>query len=220
MAVTAFLVTTLPLLGALAVNFLMLLFLLYTFTFEYATHPYMPYILSYLFLLFISPVNAQQLPMRLLGMLVGAAGLSLNAENVLFASQMQALQCLSPQHILFLQHATKILVSFRDFLLAQAEESALLNPSDFSWSEDQTGMNLSQYLTSIHGSLLHMTDPDRRTMYHTANGCCSRWHPYPSPMLKTWVQRRKSVCLPQFLADVCQSLPLPSSLMSLTAACL
>lgn len=72
MAIAAFLVTHFA--GALGffVNFIILLVLLYAFTFEYATHLYMPYILSYLFLLFISPATATQLPRRLLAMLLGA----------------------------------------------------------------------------------------------------------------------------------------------------
>lgn len=72
MTIAAFLVTHLPLLGAAVLNFSMLALLLYAFTFEYATHLYMPYIISYLFLVFLSPITAQQLPMRCLGMLVGA----------------------------------------------------------------------------------------------------------------------------------------------------
>lgn len=72
MTLSAFLVNTLGPWASALVNFLMLLFILYAFTFEYATHLYVPYILSYLFLLFISPVSAGQLPKRLAGMIFGA----------------------------------------------------------------------------------------------------------------------------------------------------
>lgn len=56
---------------ALFINFAVLFFILYTFTFEYSTHMYMPYILSYLFLIFISQVTPALLPKRLLAGLVG-----------------------------------------------------------------------------------------------------------------------------------------------------
>lgn len=72
MTIATFLVTTLPPPLALCINFIMLVPLLYAFSFEYATNLYMPYILSYLFLIFISPVSAVMLPKRLLAMLVGA----------------------------------------------------------------------------------------------------------------------------------------------------
>lgn len=58
---------------ALPVNLVMLFVILYAFTYEYVSQLYFPYILSYLFLLFISPVAPWQLPKRLLGMLVGTA---------------------------------------------------------------------------------------------------------------------------------------------------
>ena len=50
----------------------MILVILYAFTYEYVSHLYFPYILSYLFLIFISPVKPEQLPKRLLGVLTGA----------------------------------------------------------------------------------------------------------------------------------------------------
>ena len=72
MGIAAYLVSTLNPWLALPINFLALFFLLYTFTYEYANHMYFPYILSYLFLVFISPVEVDQLPVRLLGLLAGA----------------------------------------------------------------------------------------------------------------------------------------------------
>lgn len=72
MGIAAFLVTTLPALFSFLINFFTLLLILYAFTYEYSNHIYFPYILSYLFLIFISPVHAGQLPMRILGMLAGA----------------------------------------------------------------------------------------------------------------------------------------------------
>ena len=62
---------------ALPVNLAMLFLILYSYTFEYTSHLYFPYILSYLFLIFISPVPPQQLPKRLLAMLAGAAAIIL-----------------------------------------------------------------------------------------------------------------------------------------------
>lgn len=72
MCIVAFLTNYLPLPIATLLNFCLLFVLLYAFTFEYATHLYMPYLISYLFLLFISPINLEQLPTRALAMFVGA----------------------------------------------------------------------------------------------------------------------------------------------------
>ena len=77
MALAAFGVNYLPAPLSLCVNFITLLLILYAFTYEYSNHLYFPYILSYLFLVFISPVDAQQLPRRLLAMLVGALSIIL-----------------------------------------------------------------------------------------------------------------------------------------------
>lgn len=57
---------------ALFVNFITLFIILYAFTYEYTTHLYFPYILSYLFLIFISPIDTSQLPKRISAMLTGA----------------------------------------------------------------------------------------------------------------------------------------------------
>lgn len=75
MAAAAFLVTTLPPALSFTVNFITLLVILYAFTYEYSSHIYFPYILSYLFLIFISPVNAAQLPRRMLAMAAGAVSI-------------------------------------------------------------------------------------------------------------------------------------------------
>lgn len=70
--VAACLVTTLPPLCALPVNLATVFFILYAFTYEYASHMYFPYILSYLFLVFISPMPPAGLPKRVAGLLAGA----------------------------------------------------------------------------------------------------------------------------------------------------
>ncbi|WP_262396425.1 FUSC family protein [Zongyangia hominis] len=72
MAVAACFVTSVPPMLALPVNLSMIFLILYAFTYEYVSHLYFPYILSYLFLVFISPVTPAQLPKRLLGVFVGA----------------------------------------------------------------------------------------------------------------------------------------------------
>lgn len=72
MASAACFVTSAPPLLALPVNLAMLFVILYAFTYEYVSQLYFPYILSYLFMVFISPITPDQLPKRLLGMLVGA----------------------------------------------------------------------------------------------------------------------------------------------------
>ena len=61
-------------LAALGVNLAMIFIILYAFTYEYVSHLYFPYLLSYLFLIFITPVGPAQLPKRLLGVLFGAVG--------------------------------------------------------------------------------------------------------------------------------------------------
>ena len=77
MAVAAFLVGMLSAPWSLCVNFITLLLILYAFTYEYSNHLYFPYILSYLFLVFISPVDASGLPRRIISMLVGALSIIL-----------------------------------------------------------------------------------------------------------------------------------------------
>ncbi|MCD2493028.1 FUSC family protein [Lacrimispora sp. NSJ-141] len=72
MAVCACLVSNLDPWLALPVNFMMIFAILYAFTYEYADHLYFPYILSYLFLVFISPVGFSRLPVRMLAMAAGA----------------------------------------------------------------------------------------------------------------------------------------------------
>lgn len=72
MAVCASLVTVLNPFAALFVNFAMCFVILYAYTYEYASHLYFPYILSYLFLIFIAPIPLSHLPKRMLGMLTGA----------------------------------------------------------------------------------------------------------------------------------------------------
>lgn len=72
MAVSAYLVTTLNPWAALPVNLIMIYFILYSYTYEYCGHLYFPYILSYLFLIFISPSSPEQLPRRIMAMLTGA----------------------------------------------------------------------------------------------------------------------------------------------------
>lgn len=59
------------------INFVTLLVILYAFTYEYSSHLYFPYILSYLFLVFLSPVTANRLPVRLLAMAAGAVSIML-----------------------------------------------------------------------------------------------------------------------------------------------
>lgn len=77
MALAAYLVHVLPPLAAFPLNFGTLMMILYAFTYEYSTHMYFPYILSYLFLIFISPIDSSQLPRRLLAMMAGAVSILL-----------------------------------------------------------------------------------------------------------------------------------------------
>lgn len=72
MAAAACFVANAPPVFALPVNLAMIFLILYAFTYEYVSHLYFPYILSYLFLVFISPVTPDRLPKRLLGVFAGA----------------------------------------------------------------------------------------------------------------------------------------------------
>lgn len=62
---------------SLLINFVTILMILYAYTYEYSSHLYFPYLLSYLFLVFISPVNVEQLPLRICGMAAGAVSIML-----------------------------------------------------------------------------------------------------------------------------------------------
>lgn len=77
MGVASCLVNTLNPYAALPVNLITVFCILYAFTYEYSSHMYFPYILSYLFLVFISPVGVSELPKRLLGLLAGAVSIIL-----------------------------------------------------------------------------------------------------------------------------------------------
>lgn len=77
MAVAAYWTVTLPAILSFPVNFITLLMILYAYTYEYANHIYFPYVLSYLFLIFISPVNAAQLSGRMMAMAAGAVSIIL-----------------------------------------------------------------------------------------------------------------------------------------------
>lgn len=77
MAAAACFVSNADPLIALPVNLIAVFIILYSFTYEYMSHMYFPYILSYLFLLFISPIEPSQLPKRLAAMLAGALSIIL-----------------------------------------------------------------------------------------------------------------------------------------------
>lgn len=77
MAAAAYLVNVLPAPFSFFLNFITLFMILYAFTYEYSSHIYFPYILSYLFLLFIAPVTAARFPVRIAAMLVGAVSIML-----------------------------------------------------------------------------------------------------------------------------------------------
>lgn len=77
MAAAACAVTALGPWLALPVNLVALVLILYAFTYEYMDHLYFPYILSYLFLIFLAPVPPSGLPKRMLAMLAGAVSIVL-----------------------------------------------------------------------------------------------------------------------------------------------
>lgn len=72
MAVAACLTAVLNPWLALPVNFFMIALILYSYTYEYSSHLYFPYILSYLFLVFIAPESISRLPVRIAAMVTGA----------------------------------------------------------------------------------------------------------------------------------------------------
>lgn len=75
MGVAACLVGNLEPEVAVIINFTAAFLILYLFTYEYTSSLYFPYILSYLFLIFISPITIDQLPKRLAGMVTGCVGI-------------------------------------------------------------------------------------------------------------------------------------------------
>lgn len=75
MTLAAYWVVTLPIPLAAVINFITLFGILYAFTYEYSNHMYFPYILSYLFLIFITPVQADRIPVRFAAMLTGAVSI-------------------------------------------------------------------------------------------------------------------------------------------------
>lgn len=72
MAASACFANVLPPAVGTMIHFATIFLIVYTYTYEYSQNMYFPYILSYLFLVYISPVPPGQLPKRLLGMLTGA----------------------------------------------------------------------------------------------------------------------------------------------------
>ena len=77
MALAAYWTVVLPAVPSFLINFATLFMILYAYTYEYANHIYFPYILSYLFLIFLAPAEARHLPGRLLGMAAGALSMIL-----------------------------------------------------------------------------------------------------------------------------------------------
>lgn len=77
MAFSAFCVTTLPPFPSFFINLAVIFLILYAYTYEFSNHIYFPYILSYLFLVFISPASAAGLPKRLLAMAAGTVSIIL-----------------------------------------------------------------------------------------------------------------------------------------------
>lgn len=77
MALAAYWTAALPAAPSFLINFATLFMILYAYTYEYANHIYFPYILSYLFLVFLAPAEARHLPGRLLGMAAGALSMIL-----------------------------------------------------------------------------------------------------------------------------------------------
>ena len=95
---------------AIPINLITVFVITYAFTYEYSRHLYFPYLLSYLFLIFISPVPLARLPLRLLGVAVSAVIM------ILYALVLYRRNIVKP--------ADKILR--RLLLLAQRDITALL----------------------------------------------------------------------------------------------
>lgn len=72
MAASACFANVLPPAAGTLIHFFTIFLIVYAYTYEYSQNMYFPYILSYLFLVYISPAPPEQLPKRLLGMLMGA----------------------------------------------------------------------------------------------------------------------------------------------------
>lgn len=77
MGVGSCIAVNLPPQFALFIHFIIMFILLYSYTFEYLDDLYFPYILSYIFFVCLAPIAFEQLPLRLLLILVGSISIIL-----------------------------------------------------------------------------------------------------------------------------------------------
>lgn len=248
------LVNLLPPAPVFFLNLLTVFIIIYAFTYEYASHMYFPYILSYLFLVYISPVSADQLPKRIAAVLAGSACIILyqlykgrrrvmeTAQSVLCAMIDQAGQsirflasgegepacahqvrallcrlsrivferrkralCISdasfalvdvgrglenlilllndlaahqdlqrepgqnprrfPGQLLLLERISIELEGYRRFLLRETQSLPPLNRRDLIFPGEEPEERLYSALDYLRSHLLHMTDPEKKTLY-------------------------------------------------------
>lgn len=184
MAVAAYLVNNLAAPLSFAINFITLLMILYSYTYEYSSHIYFPYILSYLFLIFISPVNARQLPMRMLAMTVGALSIILyqlvmgrkrvrdTARDVL--SEMIDDVCLSISQRLAGESGHRDLAQIRSKLCRLSRtvydrRKKALCVSDASFSMIAAGRGLEHLLILINELPETLSDPQKNMLSFIAD---------------------------------------------------
>lgn len=189
-ALAACWVVYLPMPLSLVINFITLFMILYAFTYEYSTHMYFPYILSYLFLIFITPVDAAHLPKRLVGMLVGALSIILyqwvmgrkrvaeTAQDVLtemiddISGYIAWLLLESPDK-LDLSDIRHKLCSLSQIVYDRRKKALCISDAGFCMVEAGRGLeHLLAYLQEIprktvhsEKKLLHMSDPEKKLHY-------------------------------------------------------
>lgn len=176
MAMAAYWVTILPLLPAALINFITLVGILYAFTYEYSSHMYFPYILSYLFLIFVTPVHTSQVPVRIAAMLTGAVSIIayqwfmgrkrvvLTARDVL--SSMIDSICDSINQCLEGNAGQSDLTSMRRMLcslsqLVYQRRKKVLCVSDASFYMIDAGRGMENLLILIHELPEHLSGQDK-----------------------------------------------------------
>lgn len=184
MTVAACLVNNLGPLMGLWVNLVMLFIILYAYTYEYASHLYFPYILSYLFLMFISPITPQQLPKRVLGMLVGAVCIMLyqfaaGRKRVVNTArdELTALLDMASGSVAFLLDGDGVIDpedAHRSLCVLSKtvyeRRKRVLCISDANFAMIDVGRGLERLILLLHGQTAPLS-PERQALLKKAAGC-------------------------------------------------
>lgn len=187
MTTAACFVSNAPPVLALPVNLVMIFILLYAFTYEYVSHLYFPYILSYLFLVFISPVTPEHLPKRLLGVFAGAVCIIVyqlvngrkrvknTAKDVLLTMIAQAEECIDC--LLCAKGMPQNPDKLREDLcklskIVYDRRRKVLCISDASFAMIDTGRGMENLVLTLY-EMEGIITPEREIMLRRVSGCLS-----------------------------------------------